>query len=76
MFVVAFNDEDPGIDSLAQDVSLTAHVSCNLSVNIPRRFWPSPDIVGAALGGLGVEEVAGLEAKVRIALQFRVRSTP
>ena len=29
-------------------------------------FGLPPDIVGAALGGLGVEEVVGLEAKVDI----------
>lgn len=46
-FVAAFNDEDPGVLSVAQ-----------------RYFGLPPDIVGAALGGLGVEEVGGLEALI------------
>jgi len=47
MFVAAFNDEDPGVDSIAQ-----------------RYFGLPADIVGATLGGLSVEEVLGLEAKI------------
>ncbi|KZP23936.1 RmlC-like cupin [Athelia psychrophila] len=47
MFVAAFNDEDPGVDSLAQ-----------------RYFGLPVDIVGAAMGGLGVTQVEGLEAKI------------
>ena len=45
MFVAAFNNEDPGVQQVAQ-----------------RFFGLPPDIVGAALGGLGVQEVADLEA--------------
>jgi len=47
VFVAAFNNEDPGVLSIAQ-----------------RYFGLPPDIVGAALGGLGVEEVVGLESKI------------
>jgi oxalate decarboxylase/phosphoglucose isomerase-like protein (cupin superfamily) len=46
-FVAALNNEDPGVNSIAQ-----------------RYFGLPPDIVGASLGGIGVQEVAGLEAKI------------
>lgn len=47
MFVAAFNDEDPGVDQIAQ-----------------RLFGLPVDILSATLGDLGVEQVAGLEAKI------------
>ncbi|KIP11055.1 hypothetical protein PHLGIDRAFT_173935 [Phlebiopsis gigantea 11061_1 CR5-6] len=47
MFVAAFNDEDPGVDQVAQ-----------------RFFGLPPAIVDATLGGIGVEQVAGLESKI------------
>ncbi|KAJ3532483.1 hypothetical protein NM688_g7417 [Phlebia brevispora] len=47
MFVAAFNNEDPGVDQIAQ-----------------RFFGLPPSFVSAALGDIGVEQVAGLEAKI------------
>ncbi|EKM57835.1 uncharacterized protein PHACADRAFT_206707 [Phanerochaete carnosa HHB-10118-sp] len=46
LFVAAFNNEDPGVQQVAQ-----------------RFFGLPPDIVNIALGDIGVEQVAGLEAK-------------
>ncbi|KAJ7091491.1 RmlC-like cupin domain-containing protein, partial [Mycena belliarum] len=47
MFVAGFNNEDPGVSSLAQ-----------------RFFGLPPDVVGIAMGDLGVEQVKGLEAMI------------
>ncbi|KAI0076526.1 RmlC-like cupin [Panus rudis PR-1116 ss-1] len=47
LFVAAFNDEDPGVDQIAQ-----------------RFFGLPPSFIAASLGDIGVEQVAGLEAKI------------
>ncbi|KAI0309732.1 RmlC-like cupin domain-containing protein, partial [Amylostereum chailletii] len=47
MFVAGFNNEDPGVNQVAQ-----------------RYFGLPPDIVGATLGGLGVQQVYDLESKI------------
>ncbi|KAJ3476808.1 hypothetical protein NLI96_g10902 [Meripilus lineatus] len=47
LFVAAFNDEDPGVDQIAQ-----------------RFFGLPPKFVAAALGDIGIEQIAGLESKI------------
>jgi hypothetical protein len=62
MFVAAFNGEDPGVDQVAQRCTLHLFYIAHFVTHEPEVFGLPPDIVGAALGGLGVQQIADLEA--------------
>ena len=59
MFVAGFNNEDPGVTSIAQRCMLISYVIYSLS-DAHIVFGLPPTVVGAALGGLGVVEVSEL----------------
>ena len=72
LFVAAFNNEDPGVVQVAQrcTYAFSRHITqAHQLTYFSLVFGLPPSFVAAALGGgdIGVEQVAGLEAKVRSA---------
>lgn len=73
IFVAAFNNEDPGVDQIAQRCAYHPY-SCSANSKFSKHFlffffFPvfglPPTFVAAALGGnVGIQQVAGLESKV------------
>lgn len=69
-FVAAFNNEDPGVQSLAQRCK-PPYLPSRLSVLItPTVYGLPPSIVSLAMGDIGVEEIAQLNSKVHNPLLF------
>lgn len=70
MLVAAFNDEDPGVDQIAQRCKHLFWCFCLCWTNeIPIVFGLPPVFVAAALAGdVGIQEIQGLECNVRIVL--------
>lgn len=65
MFVAAFNDEDPGVDSIAQRCMFPTFLKQRyMLISLTVDFGLPIDIVGATLGGLGVKQVEGLAALI------------
>ncbi|KAI0065403.1 RmlC-like cupin [Artomyces pyxidatus] len=66
MFVAGFNNEDPGVQQVGQRCKGPKESSRFHIYRTPFDidFGLPPDIVGAALGGLGVVEIQGLESKI------------
>jgi hypothetical protein len=66
MFVASFNGEDPGVNQVAQRCTSASSVYVRLHPSLRNClvFGLPPDIVGAALGGLGVQDVADLESLI------------
>jgi len=67
LFVASFNSEDPGALQVAQRCAFFLYFRILYPMLTPSVVLGlPPDIVGATLGDLGVEEVAGLESQVGI----------